>query len=397
MQASDTQNFYQDIPGISSFRMIADIQFYEPLPDDWLVIATDIRNSTEAIASGKYRAVNMAGASAIAAILNDFPDLQIPFVFGGEGVTIAMPDVGTDHIMGLLKFCREAVREIFGLELAAGCRYMSELRKEGKEIKLGKFKISEYANQAIFWGDGVDYVEEVVKASARELDSVTMIEGDFSGLECRWNSIPSGRDEVLSIIIKSVIEDEQERSRFYKRCFEKIERIYGQESDYAPVSADNLSLTLKPALLGGETNLRSYPSKFWKKLLYYAKLYYTQFAGGYLMKNKIETKNTRWGDYKPDFVKNADFRKFSDGLKLVISGTVHQRNELRKFLMQQFSQGKAAFGTHASPASLTTCYVTDYQSKHVHFIDGTDGGYASASVELKQQLIQLRKSKTLFK
>lgn len=389
----DNQNFFSELSGITRFSEIADIKRYRALPNDWLVIATDIRGSTEAIEGGKYRAVNMAGASAIAAILNDFPNLDIPFVFGGDGVTIAMPDVGKDHVMGLLKFCRNAVKASFGLELAAGCRTMGELREEGKEIKIGKFLLSENVSQAIFWGDGVDYIEEVIKKPGNDLSDILMVEGDFSGLECRWNQIPSDKDEVLSVIIKSTIEDEKERSLFYKDCFRTIEEIYGDESEYAPVSEENMSLTMKPMLLMGEITIRTYPATILKKLYNILKLYYLQAAGWYLMRNRVSTKNTDWGDYKPDFIRNADFRKFSDGLKLVLSGTVEQRRKLRAYLKQQHEAGKLFFGTHSSPASMTTCFVTDYQGKHVHFIDGTDGGYASASVELKDQMKQLQKNK----
>lgn len=383
--------FYRDLPAIDQFPEIVDISHYEPLPDDWLVIATDIRGSTEAIASGKYRAVNMAGACAIAAIINDFPDLEIPFVFGGDGITIAMPDVGRDHIMGLLKYCREAVESSFGLELAAGCRTVAQLRKAGKDIKIGKYMLTEHVNQAIFWGDGVDYIEEIIKQPENNLSNVQIIEGDFSGLECRWNEIPSEKDEVLSVIIKSIIENETERSRFYRECLYKIEQIYGDESEYAPVKEERMSLSIKPKSLQGEAAIRSYPSTLAKKVFYLLKLYYTQFSGWYLMKKKISTKNTAWGEYKSDFVKNADFRKFSDGLKLVLTGTVDQRKRLRDYLKTQHDRGNLIFGTHASPASMTTCFVTDYQKKHVHFIDGTNGGYASASVELKEQMKQLNK------
>jgi hypothetical protein len=393
----DNHDFYSNLTGISEFSEIVDITRYQPLPNDWLVIATDIRGSTPAIENGQYKSVNMAGASAIAAILNDFPDLDIPFVFGGDGVTIVMPDVGIDHVMGLLKFCREAVKSSFGLELAAGCRHMRELRADGKEIKIGKYQLSENVNQAIFWGDGVDYIEEIIKQPENDLDSVPLIEGNFTGLECRWNEIPSEKDEVLSIIIKATIKNEQERSKFYKSCFGMIEKIYGDESSYAPVKKGAMSLAIKPRLLRGEATIRSYPATLVKKLLYFFKLYYMQLAGWYLMKKKISTKNTDWGEYKTDFVKNADFRKFSDGLKLVISGTVDQRKRLRSFLENQRRKGKLVYGTHSSPASMTTCFVTDYQKKHVHFIDGTDGGYASASVELKQQMKQLNRQNNKHK
>lgn len=383
------RHFFRDLQGINQFSKIVNIHQYRPLPDDWLVIATDIRGSTQAISNGKYRAVNMAGACAIAAIINDFPDLEIPFVFGGDGVTIAVPDVGRDHVIGLLKYCKEAVKSSFGLELAVGCRSMAQIRKDGRDIKIGKYLLSEHVSQAIFWGDGVDYIEGVIKFSKNDFSSVQMVKGDFSGLECRWNQIPSDKDEVISVIIKSTIDNDLQRSRCYKQCFRVIEKIYGDESDYAPVKEEGMSLSVKPKFLGGEATIRSYPATFLKKVFYLLNLYYIQLAGWYLIKKKISTKNTDWGDYKADFVKNADFRKFSGGLKLVLSGTVSQRKCLRKYLQTQYRNGTLVFGTHSSPASMTTCFVTAYQKKHVHFIDGTNGGYASASVELKEQVNQL--------
>ncbi|WP_340103132.1 DUF3095 family protein [Rhodohalobacter sp. 8-1] len=390
----NNRHFFRDLQGIDQFSEIVDIRQYRPLPDDWLVIATDIRGSTEAISNGKYRAVNMAGACAIAAIINDFPDLEIPFVFGGDGVTIAMPDVGRDHILGLLKYCKEAVNSSFGLELAAGCQSMAQIRKDGRDIKIGKYLLSDHVSQAIFWGDGVDYIKEIIKQPENNLSLVQMVEGNFSGLECRWNEIPSEKDEVISVIIKSIIENDVERSEFYKQCFQMIEKIYGDESDYAPVKEEGMTLSIKPKSLRGEATIRSYPATLVKKAVYFFKLYYTQLAGWYLMKKKISTKHTDWGDYKTDFVKNADFKKFSDGLKLVLSGTTDQRIRLRSYLKAQYRKGNLVFGTHSSPASMTTCFVTDYQKMHVHFIDGTNGGYASASVELKEQLKQLNTQKS---
>jgi len=386
----ENADFYANLPEIVRFQDILEIDRYRNVPDDWLVVATDIRGSTEAIAGGKYRSVNMAGACAIAAICNDFPDIDIPFVFGGDGVTLALPNVGRDHIMGLLKFCSDATASVFNLELAAGCRTMAELRADGKEIKIGKFRLSENVQQAVFWGGGVDYIEELIKQPDNNLHNYKPVEADFNGLECRWNEIPSDRGEVLSIIIKSVVIDDQELSSLYKECLLAIERIYGVANEYAPVKEKNMSLSHKPFLLNGEVRIRSYPSGFSKKMAYYAKLYYMQLAGWYLMKKKIQTKNTNWGEYKPDFVKNADFRKFSDGLKLVVSGNEKQRLQLRAFLQKKYENGSLAFGLHSSPAAMTTCFVTDYQGQHIHFIDGTNGGYASASVELKQQLKDLQ-------
>ena len=47
-------------------------------------------NSTKAIAAQRYKAVNMAGASVIAAVTNALGGREFPFVFGGDGASFAI-------------------------------------------------------------------------------------------------------------------------------------------------------------------------------------------------------------------------------------------------------------------------------------------------------------------
>ena len=44
-----------------------ELDAYAPLPDDWVVIISDVQGSTRAIEAGQYKKVNMVGASSIAA------------------------------------------------------------------------------------------------------------------------------------------------------------------------------------------------------------------------------------------------------------------------------------------------------------------------------------------
>jgi len=63
------------------------------LPDDWSIGVADIVESTKAIAEARYKAVNMAGASVIAAVANALEGREFPFVFGGDGASFAVsPD-----------------------------------------------------------------------------------------------------------------------------------------------------------------------------------------------------------------------------------------------------------------------------------------------------------------
>src|SRR6187402_2514929 len=79
-----TDIFYGAIPVFRGFGSLMDPAMYSPLPDDWAVGVADIVESTKAIANQRYKAVNMAGASVIAAVANALEGREFPFVFGGD-------------------------------------------------------------------------------------------------------------------------------------------------------------------------------------------------------------------------------------------------------------------------------------------------------------------------
>ena len=59
--------FYSELPSFSDFSTVGDLADYRPVPDDWYVLAADIVRSSDAVAQGRYKEVNMVGAAAIAA------------------------------------------------------------------------------------------------------------------------------------------------------------------------------------------------------------------------------------------------------------------------------------------------------------------------------------------
>ena len=91
MSTSELAAFRAKLPLIEEFADVADASGYEPVPDNWLVGTSDVVNSTGAIASGRYKAVNMVGASVIAAVRNALDSVDIPFVFGGDGAAFVIP------------------------------------------------------------------------------------------------------------------------------------------------------------------------------------------------------------------------------------------------------------------------------------------------------------------
>jgi Protein of unknown function (DUF3095) len=65
-----TTNFYDTIPISDEFAEAVRPENYRPLPDDWVVGFSDVVGSTQAVAHGRYKAVNMVGAGVIAAVAN---------------------------------------------------------------------------------------------------------------------------------------------------------------------------------------------------------------------------------------------------------------------------------------------------------------------------------------
>ena len=83
--------FYHRLRAMAHFSDITDPGNYVPVPRDWQVVVSDVRGSTRAIAEGRYKEVNMAGAASIVAMLNIAGDSEVPFVFGGDGATLLIP------------------------------------------------------------------------------------------------------------------------------------------------------------------------------------------------------------------------------------------------------------------------------------------------------------------
>ncbi|MEM9108254.1 MAG: DUF3095 family protein, partial [Pseudomonadota bacterium] len=84
---------HPEIPVLNRFEQVADRDGYVPLPDEWLIGIADVVDSTGAIAAGRYKAVNFAGAAVISAATNAV-DGQLPFfAFGGDGAHfVVRPD-----------------------------------------------------------------------------------------------------------------------------------------------------------------------------------------------------------------------------------------------------------------------------------------------------------------
>ncbi|NEP33253.1 DUF3095 domain-containing protein [Moorena sp. SIO3B2] len=386
-----TDFFYANLPLLENFIDITDSQNFKSVPRDWYVVISDIIGSTQAIESGRYKEVNLLGACSIVAVLNIAGNLDIPFVFGGDGATLLIPP-------SLFALAREALlatsqlaREEFGMELRVGAVPMSDVRVNDYDVKLAKLKVSENYYQAIFTGDGLTYATELIKHPNTTniylyKNPTDKAKADLSNLECRWQDIPSKYGETISLIVKATSNQRDFANLTYREIIEKIDTIYGSEEVLNPVDENYLNLAFSYEKLSAETRLCAQSSKLIHRMLYFFKIWFENLLGWLFMTLKVKFTDGDWGAYKLNAIAATDYRKFDDILRMVIAGNEVQRKQLTDYLEKNYKQGKLVYGLHISDRALMTCLVFERHGRQVHFVDGADGGYAVAAKDMKDRL-----------
>jgi hypothetical protein len=128
---ADQKDFYVFLPAFSDFAEVVKAESFSPLPDNWFVGFTDVTGSTAAIAAGRYKAVNMVGAGEIAAIANALGRRPFPFVFGGDGVSLAVSEADEPATSAALASTASSARTEFKLDLCVAMIPVSESAARG--------------------------------------------------------------------------------------------------------------------------------------------------------------------------------------------------------------------------------------------------------------------------
>src|SRR5437879_5603138 len=150
---SDT--FYGRIAVFCGFGRLMDPAMYSPLPDDWSIGVADIVESTRAIAEARYKAVNMAGASVIAAVTNALEGREFPFVFGGDGASFAVSPDDLVRAREALAATATWVEESLNLAMRIALVPVTAVRAQGLDVRVARFGPSPNLYYAMFSGGGL--------------------------------------------------------------------------------------------------------------------------------------------------------------------------------------------------------------------------------------------------
>jgi hypothetical protein len=355
-----------------------------PLPDDWDLAVADVADSTRAIEAGRYKEVNVVAASAIVAVLNALRGVEAPFVFGGDGATLATPASRRAEVAHALAAARGLAREEFGFELRAGIVPVAQVRAAGAEVRVGRLAGGGTFPMAALAGAGLREAERILKAGGAEpVDAAAGARAaSFEGLQCRWQPIRNRNGAIATLLVLPRAEKED---ALLCRVLERL-REAGAAPDVSPVDAAGLALTTSAAALEPEARVRT---RGWPAFARRARLALMQGAtavGWKLMRGNARALGVDWGDYRRAAAANTDHLKLAGSLQCLLDVEPERFARMRAWLEERQRAGELAYGCHLEPTAHMTCMVPDMATRHFHFIDGAQGGYTRASQGLKANL-----------
>jgi hypothetical protein len=380
MASSDgSDRFYNSIPVFRGFSSLMDPALYSPLPDDWAVGVADIVESTKAIAAQRYKAVNMAGAAVIAAVTNALQGREFPFVFGGDGASFAVSPDDLDRARDALAATASWVRDDLDLLMRVALVPVGAIRAQGFDVRVARFGPSANLSYAMFSGGGLGWAEVAMKRGEFAVQVAPQgTQPDLTGLSCRFEEIPATRGIILSVLVVPALNADPAA---FRKLIEDVVGLVERSPDAGrPVPPGGPPLRWPPAGVDYEARAARGGTLLKRRAFVLAN---TLFAY-VVMRFGITVGNFVPKLYVQQVVENSDFRKYDDGLRMILDCTPELERTLAQRLAAAAANGIIRYGLYQQDAAMMTCFTPSaIRSDHVHFIDGARGGYASAATALK--------------
>ena len=372
----DNDSFYATVPVRRGFRSLMDAAQYTPLPDDWTVGIADVVQSTKAIAEKRYKAVNMAGAAVIASLTNALGGREFPFVFGGDGASFAVSPRDAGIAREALAATAAWASSELGLTLRVALIPLAAVRAQGVDVRVARYAPSENLSYAMFSGGGLAWADGAVKRGAFAVDPAPPgTWPDLTGLSCRFEEFRAAQGVILSLIVLPMPGAD---AAAFRALTEEIVALAEASPDAGrPVPAQGPKLGWPPQGIALETHtapggrLQRRAAVLVRTLLYFLIMRAGRPIGPFVPAR-----------YMRQVVENSDYRKYDDGLRMILDCTPELADALEQRLAT--ATGIARYGLFRQDAAMMTCFTpSPVRSDHVHFVDGARGGYAAAATAMK--------------
>jgi hypothetical protein len=372
------------LPPFTDFAAVFDASRYRPIPDSWFVAVSDVVDSTAAISRGRYKDVNMAGAATIACVLNACGRDDLPFAFGGDGGLVFLAPGFEPECRGALAGVKRMCAEILNLDLRCSLIPVAELRKRRRDVLAAAHDLGSGRLLTMLAGGGIEVAERLCKSADGAGFAIPEGEGecDLTGLSCRWEPLKPENGAIMALVALSR-DRESILPSIYRDIYAHIAAVTGENASPAKRSAFAIKWPPRGFSIGAAMQGRQ--GRFVRR----ARIL---MEGAFTLASLASGKAFGGFDaraYRDSLPRHSDYRKYADSLRMVIDCTTAQADAIRNMLDAEWQKRTIDYGTHVASAALMTCFVRDTEEAgHVHFIDGADGGYALAALDLKRRAAQ---------
>ena len=383
-------DFYKNIykNNLPLAALLKNEDLFSDVPHNWCVVVTDIENSTTAVHNGFHNDVNLSATGSIITVLNTLKKLdssiKIPYFFGGDGSTFIVPNVILQPVLLALNNYSQHINKTLELNLRVGYLEVEKVYANNISLRIAKVKHNDFLTTPVVLGNGLKYAEAIIKERffADFPDSKKNIQPNLEGMQCRWDEIYPNQTDKKVICLLVDCNDEKKQAEVYGTIMNEIDFIFGNLELRNPISTLKLKLN---------TSLANIRKEMYTKI---GKYRFTYLISNWLI--------TQFGTFYFKFFKSGKLYKYRvtqlsdtimiDGfLNTVITGTEVQISRLKIILDHLEENNKIIYGIHITHASIMSCYIEDKEKKHIHFVDGTEGGYTSAAIMFKEKLKNKKK------
>ncbi|EDP94774.1 DUF3095 domain-containing protein [Kordia algicida OT-1] len=378
--------FYANLPKhfMPLRDLLKDESLFEGVPKDWHIVVTDIENSSKAVASGRHNDINLIATGSIITVLNEIKTIdaaiKVPYFFGGDGATFIIPDEIIPQILTALNTYSAHIKKTANLNLRVGSVILDDIYSNNVTARIAKLRHNEYLTTPIIIGNGLKFAEAHIKDTFKSSDITENDEHliNLTGMECRWDEIKPNNegDKVMCLLLSC--SDETKQAQVYKSVMDEINYIFGTLDERRPITT--LKLKLNTSIQKIKKEMMTKIGKYDRK--YLIRNWLITVFGKYYFKIFPEGKR-----YLFRVTQLSDTIMLDGAINTVISGNDKQIRKFQIFLDNMEFQKEITYGIHVTHASIMSCYVQDRKENHIHFVDGTEGGYTTAAMMFKQKLV----------
>ncbi|MCC6138788.1 MAG: DUF3095 family protein [Bdellovibrionaceae bacterium] len=374
---TESLKLYQTLRSFKDISSVTNQSHFIECPGDWSIIVSDIRSSTIAVQEGKYRDVNICGASIIALISEKMGTRNFPFVFGGDGSTVLLPTSALKVLSVEFSQLIHKIKANFKLELRIGVVPYSVIQSKGEKIFIGKLLISKENSLAQITGHGLAIAEDLVKKSSDYLikEATSSELALISKLSCRFAPIPSRNGQILTLTVHPLVSTQD-------KDFVNLMAVlspYFTNKQYRPIT-EKIEMDSFLKVLTKEFKIQGYSLK---PFLSVTLVWLIAQIGKLIPLGDI---SRTIDNYFSETAENSDYLKFDGSLRSVIDCSEKDTNYILNELDQLQNRKIIEYGHFISKNAVTTCVVDDIRDhKHIHFIDGEGGGYTTTATIIKNR------------